>query len=112
MWLSELVEAYKNQKVNLVDTVSSIFNYERGLRNDKKKFEDFISKEHGADIHLNFFADEQRGKGYGGKGTNYINKKLSAVYPVFILGDAGLSKYIKKPRITSAIRVDKDGHEL
>ena len=112
MWLAEMVEACKNTKVPLKDTVAAIFQYERDLGNDEKKFEDFTIKEHGVDMLVHFFADEQQYKGYGGKGTKNINKKLSALYPIFILGDAGVSKYIRAPRIVTPHRVDGDGNLL
>lgn len=109
MWLSELMAACKDPKTTLLDSVAAIFNYERDLGNEEKKFEDFTSREHGIDMLVHFFADEQQKKGYGGKGSRDIRKKLSAMYPVFILGDAGVSKYIRAPRITSAVYVNKEG---
>lgn len=112
MWLAELVEACKNKKVNLIDSVAAIFTYERDLGSTDKKFEDFTSKEHGQDMLIHFFADEQQRKGYGGKGIRDVNKRLSALYPVFILGDAGVSKYIRAPRITSQKWLDIHGKEL
>ena len=112
LWLSDLVDACKNKKANLADTVASIFTYERDLGSTDKKFEDFTSKEHATDMLIHFFADEQQNKGYDSKKTNDLDRKLSALYPVFILGDAGVSKYIRAPRITSHIRVDSNGKEL
>ena len=112
MWLADIVAACKDKKTPLMESVASIFNYERDLGREDKKFEDFTAKEHGLDMFIHFFADEQQRKGYGGKGTKDIRKKLSAMYPVFILGDAGVSKYIRAPRLSSAIRVDKDGRAL
>lgn len=112
MWLSDMVAACKDRKTPLMESVAAIFNYERDLGREDKKFEDFTAKEHGLDMFIHFFADEQQRKGYGGKGTKDIRKKLSAMYPVFILGDAGVSKYIRAPRLSSAVRVDKDGRAL
>ena len=109
MWLSELIAACKDSKTPLLDSVAAIFNYERDLGREDKKFEDFTSREHGIDMLVHFFADEQQKKGYGGKGSRDIRKKLSAMYPVFILGDAGVSKYIRAPRISSAVWVNKEG---
>ncbi len=109
MWLAEMVDACKNTKVPLKDTVAAIFQYERDLGNDSKKFEDFTIKEHGVDMLVHYFADEQQNKGYGGKGFRSINKKLSALYPIFTLGDAGVSKYIRAPRIVTPRRVDREG---
>ena len=112
MWLSDLMAACKDPNTTLLDSVAAIFNYERDLGSEDKKFEDFTSREHGIDMLVHFFADEQQKKGYGGKGSRDIRKKLSAMYPVFILGDAGVSKYIRAPRISSAIWVDKDGKKV
>lgn len=109
MWLSDLVDACKDPRTTLLDSVAAIFNYERDLGREDKKFEDFTSREHGIDMLVHFFADEQQKKGYGGKGSRDIRKKLSAMYPVFILGDAGVSKYIRAPRISSAVWVNKEG---
>lgn len=112
MWLANIVAACKDKTTPLVDSVASIFNYERDLGKEDKKFEEFTTKEHGLDMFIHFFADEQQKKGYGGKGTKDIRKKLSAMYPVFILGDAGVSKYIRAPRLSSAFRIDKNGAVL
>ena len=109
MWLSDMVAACKDANTPLVDSVAAIFNYERDLGREDKKFEDFTSREHGIDMLVHFFADEQQKKGYGGKGSRDIRKKLSAMYPIFILGDAGVSKYIRAPRISSAVYVNKEG---
>ena len=103
MWLSDLVAACQDKKTPLMDSVAAIFTYERDLGREDKKFEDFTTKEHALDMFIHFFADEQQRKGYGGRGTNNLKKKLSAMYPVFILGDAGVSKYIRAPRICSAV---------
>lgn len=111
-WLAAIVDACKNKNTPLMSTVASILSYERNLGRDDKKFEDFTTKEHAIDMFIHFFADEQQGKGYEGKGKKDDRKKLSALYPVFILGDAGVSKYIRAPRYSSPIRVDKNGHEL
>ena len=112
MWLADLVAACKDKRTPLMESVASIFNFERDLGREDKKFEDFTAKEHGLDMFVHFFADEQQKKGYGGKGTNNLQKKLSAMYPVFILGDAGVSKYIRAPRISSAVPIDKNGNVL
>lgn len=111
-WLSELVEACKNKRVNLADSVAAIFTYERDLGSTDKKFEDFTFRDHAQDMLIHFFADEQQSKGYGGKGRKDPHKKLTALYPVFILGDAGVSKYIRAPRITSQKWLDIHGNEL
>jgi hypothetical protein len=112
MWLAEMVKACKNTRIPLKDSVAAIFQYERDLGNDEKKFEDFTLREHGVDMLVHYYADEQQHKGYEGKGTRNINKKLSALYPVFVLGDAGVSKYIRAPRIVSSVRVDEEGNYL
>lgn len=111
-WLEAIVNACKDKRTPLMNSVAAIFSYERDLGRDDKKFEDFTAKEHAVDMFVHFFADEQQSKGYGGKGKNNIEKKLSALYPTFILGDAGVSKYIRAPRHSSPIRVDKNGEIL
>lgn len=111
MWLSDIVDACKSKK-DLSTTVAGIFNYERDLGKTDKKFEDFTIKEHGVDMLIHFFADEQLKKGYDGKGTKDVNKKMSALYPIFILGDAGVSKYIRAPRISSVVKLDIKGNEI
>lgn len=111
MWLSDLVDACKSKK-DLSQTVASIFNYERDLGRTDKKFEDFTIKEHAVDMLIHFFADEQVSKGYDGKGKKDVNKKMSALYPIFILGDAGVSKYIRAPRIASPVKLDAHGNEI
>lgn len=112
MWLSDLMDACKDGRTPLLDSVAAIFNFERDLGREDKKFEDFTSREHGIDMLVHFFADEQQKKGYGGKGTKDIRKKLSAMYPIFILGDAGVSKYIRAPRVSTAVYVDKKGNKV
>lgn len=111
-WLRDMVAACKDTKKPLLDSVAAIFTYERDLGSSDKKFEDFTTKEHALDMFLHFFADEEQYKGYGGKGSKNINKKSSAMYPVFILGDAGVSKYIRAPRISTPTRVDDKGNVL
>ena len=111
MWLSDLVDACKSKK-DLSQSVAAIFNYERDLGRIDKKFEDFTIKEHATDMLIHFFADEQIGKGYDGNGRKDINKKMTALYPTFILGDAGVSKYIRAPRIASPVKLDIKGNEI
>lgn len=109
MWLDEMVKACQNPKVPLMNSVVDIFTYERDLGSDVKKFEDFSSKEHALDMLVHFWADEQQFKSFGGRGINDPNRRLSALYPVFILGDAGVSKYIRAPRITSTVAYNNKG---
>lgn len=112
VWLADIVDACKDTRTPLIESVAAIFNYERDLGREDKKFEDFTSKEHAVDMLIHFFADEQQQKGYGGKGTRDLNKKLSAMFPVFVLGDAGVSKYIRAPRYATAIPLDEKGNRL
>lgn len=108
IWLREIVKACKSNKP-LMDTVASIFTFERDLGWENKPFENFTTKEHALDMLIHFFADSQLNKGYGGVGKKDLNKRQSAMYPVFILGDAGVSKYIRAPRINSPKMADKKG---
>lgn len=105
MWLADLVDTCKGKR-KLIDTVANIFNYERDLGNETKKFEDFTLRDHGVDMLIHFFADEQQHKSYDGRKTKDPNRKMSALYPVFILGDSGVSKYIRAPRIASNVALD------
>lgn len=111
-WLKAIVDACNDRNTPLAQSVAAIFTYERDLGTDEKKFEDFTSKEHAIDMFVHFFADAEQNRGYGGRGSKNINKKASAMYPVFILGDAGVSKYIRAPRISTPTRVDKNGNVL
>ena len=111
LWLADLVDACKSKR-RLAETVAKIFKFERDLGREDKKFEDFTIKEHGQDMLLHFWADEQSNKGYDNKSTKDERRKLSALYPIFVLGDAGVSKYIRAPRITSAYRVDEHGNDI
>ena len=110
-WLQSIVDACNNPKMPLIDSVASIFTYERDLGWENKEFEDFTSKDHCIDMFIHFFADEKQQKGYSSGNTEDLRKKLSALYPVFILGDAGVNKYIRGPRICSAVRIDADGKQ-
>lgn len=109
IWLREIVKACKGNKP-LMDTVASIFTFERDLGWENKPFENFTTKEHALDMLTHFFADAQLNKGYGGIGKKDLNKKQSAMYPIFILGDAGVSKYIRAPRINSPKMANKKGN--
>ena len=94
MWLSDLYNATFKARVPLAATVADVFSWNRDLGKEGKKFEDFTMKEHAIDMIVHYFRDDQIGRGYG------KNKNATAEYPVFILGDAGVSKYIRAPRIT------------
>ena len=111
MWIRELYAACQNNNVPLSDSVAAIFSFERNLGSDIKKFEDFTAREHGVDMLIHFFADEQQGKTFGGRSKKDLNRRLSALFPVFVLGDAGVSKYIRAPRITSPHSVDAEGNK-
>jgi len=111
-WLAEMVLACNNSKVPLRNSVASIFSYERDLGTSDKKFEDFTSKEHAIDMLVHFWADEEQNKYFGAKNSRDPRKRLSALYPIFVLGDAGVSKYIRAPRVTSAVAYSKSGNVI
>lgn len=115
MWIRELMEACDDLEVPLYDSVAAIFNFERDLGSKEKKFEDFGMSEHALDMFIHYYMDELQYKSFGGKeyldwtrqhkGTQAENphKRVSALYPMFIMGDANVSKYIRAPRIAHTI---------
>lgn len=109
-WLEELVKACLDEYTPLRNSVAAIFTYERDLGSSTKKFEDFTAKEYAIDMLIHYWADEDQNKSFGGKRNNDLNKRVSALYPIFTLGDAGVSKYIRAPRIISTVPVDDEGN--
>lgn len=82
-WIEELLKCCDG-KEDLSETFAAQFDYLRDLGSATIPFEDFTSKQHTVDMLTRFFADKQ------------ISANAdTADYPVFILGDSGVSKYIK-----------------
>lgn len=103
-WVQALLDCCDTPaKVRLEDTFAGKFDFERDLGNIDQAFEDFTSRTHCIDMLIHYFADKQQGKSFQTvtqiNGRDYVTRQSSALYPVFILGDSGVSKYIRAPRI-------------
>lgn len=85
-WLEELRQCCLS-KAPLDETFASEFKYMRFLGTADIDFEDFTSKRHMISLLTEYRADKE---------TN--NKADTANYPVFVLGDSGVSKFIKARR--------------
>lgn len=84
-WIKDLYESTSN------DTdFAANFKFERLLGTGDNNFENFTSKQHAISMLSQYFSDKQ-----------ISNKSKYAHYPVFILGDSGVSKYIKARRYSS-----------
>lgn len=87
-WLEELLKCCDTPvNVSLEDTFAAQFNYLRFLGTSDMSFENFTSKQHMIDMLTEFRSDKE-----------LSNKANTALYPVFILGDSGVSKYIRAKR--------------
>ena len=85
-WLEDLIECCDSNE-DLADTFAGKFNYMRFLGTSDTSFENFTSKQHMIDMLTEFRSDKE------------ISENAdTALYPVFILGDAGISKYIRAKR--------------
>lgn len=82
-WLEELY----NSDLSTEDNFAANFTFKRFLGTDKLKFEEFTSKQHIVQMLNEYFSEKQ------------INPNSQyAWYPVFILGDSGVAKFIKAKR--------------
>lgn len=91
-WLEELIKCCDTpNSVKLADTFAAQFTYERFLGSNTNSFENFTGKQHAISMLQFFFADRQQNK----------NKGTTALYPVFILGDSGVQKFIRARRYSS-----------
>lgn len=103
-WVQALLDCCDTPaKVRLEDTFAGNFDFERDLGNTDQAFEDFTSRTHSIDMLIHYFADKQQNKSFQTitqvNSKSYTTRQSSALYPVFILGDSGVSKYIRAPRI-------------
>ena len=88
-WIEELYNCDLSKEGNFAETLM----YSRFLGSEDTDFENFTSKQHALEMmHEYFFAENMTDKSDG---------KKYAHYPVFILGDSGVSKYIRAKRYTS-----------
>lgn len=105
-WLDELIKCCETpDNIRLEDTFAGNFTYIRNLGSDVQEFENFTSKTHAIDMINHFFADERQNKSFitstepDNRGRRFKQRMMSALYPVFILGDSGVCKYLRGPRI-------------
>lgn len=90
-WLEELLKCCDTPtNVSLEDTFAAQFDYLRFLGTSDMSFENFTSKQHIIDMLTEFRSDKE-----------LSNKADTALYPVFILGDSGVSKYIRAKRYSN-----------
>ncbi len=90
-WLEELLKCCDTPvNVSLEDTFAAQFDYLRFLGTSDMSFENFTSKQHMIDMFTEFRSDKE-----------LSNKADTALYPVFILGDSGVSKYIRAKRYSN-----------
>lgn len=95
-WLEELLKCCDTPtNVSLEDTFAAQFDYLRFLGTSDMSFENFTSKQHMIDMLTEFRSDKE-----------LSNKADTALYPVFILGDSGVSKYIRAKRYSNEEIVD------
>ena len=80
-WLDDLYSAALDESTPLAESFAAEFIYDRNLGSDDVVFENFTSKQHAIAMLTNYF-DRPKGS-------------TIARFPVFIMGDAGASKYIK-----------------
>ena len=87
-WLEELLKCCDTpNNIDLQDTFAGQFDYMRFLGTSDMSFENFTSKQHMIDMLTEYRADRELSP-----------KADTALYPVFILGDSGVSKYIRARR--------------
>lgn len=82
-WLEELY----NSDLSTEDNFAANFTFKRFLGTDKLRFEDFTSKQHIVQMLNEYFSEKQ-----------ISPNSQYAWYPVFILGDSGVAKFIKAKR--------------
>lgn len=84
VWLEELLKCCDEKGPELSETFAAQFSYIRALGSADIDFENFTGKQHMIDMLTRFFSDKQ-----------ISSNAETALYPVFILGDSGVSKYIR-----------------
>lgn len=84
VWLEELLKCCDEKGPELSETFAAQFDYVRALGSADIDFENFTGKQHMVDMLTRFFSDKQ-----------ISSNADTAQYPVFILGDSGVSKYIR-----------------
>ena len=84
-WLRDLYERGLDEK-----DFAANFGFKRFLGTSDNSFENFTSKQHAIDMMAEYFSERQKSPN-----SQY------AYYPVFILGDSGVSKFIKAKRYSA-----------
>lgn len=84
-WLRDLYESGLDEK-----DFAANFRFKRFLGTSDNSFENFTSKQHAIDMMAEYFSERQLSPN-----SQY------AYYPVFILGDSGVSKFIKAKRYSA-----------
>lgn len=84
-WLRDLYESGLDEK-----DFAANFGFKRFLGTSDNSFENFTSKQHAIDMMAEYFSERQKSP----------NSRY-AYYPVFILGDSGVSKFIKAKRYSA-----------
>lgn len=84
-WLRDLYKSGLDEK-----DFAANFGFKRFLGTSDNSFENFTSKQHTIDMMAEYFSERQKSPN-----SQY------AYYPVFILGDSGVSKFIKAKRYSA-----------
>lgn len=84
-WLRDLYESGLDEK-----DFAANFGFKRFLGTSDNSFENFTSKQHTIDMMAEYFSERQKSPN-----SQY------AYYPVFVLGDSGVSKFIKAKRYSA-----------
>ena len=84
-WLRDTYESGLDEK-----DFAANFGFKRFLGTSDNSFENFTSKQHAIDMMAEYFSERQKSPN-----SQY------AYYPVFILGDSGVSKFIKAKRYSA-----------
>ena len=81
-WMEELFNSTADE-----NSFASMFKFKRFLGTADNNFENFTSKQHAIDMFSEYFSERQ-----------VSNNSKYAWYPVFVLGDSGVAKYIRAKR--------------
>lgn len=92
-WLRDMYEACSKQ-APLSESMGDLFYYKRMLGTPDLNFEDFTSKQQAIDFLYEYVSDRELGM----EGT--------ALYPIFILGDSGVQKFMRQKRYTKEEIID------
>lgn len=85
--LNKWIEELYNSDLSKEDNFAANFTFKRFLGTDKLSFDDFTSKQHAVQMLNEYFSERQ-----------ISPNSQYAWYPVFILGDSGVAKFIKAKR--------------